>query len=138
MKVLIVDADTDFGDHLARQLAKRGVEVFRARREDEVRDTACREKVHAVLLGLYGRDRALLSILRAVKAACPQSQFILINHAADVPLSIEAMKLGAFDEIAAPVDMEELLVKLHSARSAAEQGGGEADAWSQPKQEGEV
>jgi DNA-binding NtrC family response regulator len=112
MNVLIVDADERFRDSLAKQLARRGMTVQATGDPAEARRMACREKTGAVLVGLSSSRQTLLSFLRNIRQDCPKSEVILINHSGDVPLSIEAMKHGAIDEVGAPVDLEELLRKL--------------------------
>ncbi len=117
MKVLIVDADDSFRDNLAQRLTKRGLTVFATSDAKEGRAITCQKKMDAVLLGLSSPKHSLLSFLREIRLDCPESEVMLINHSGDVQLSIEAMKLGAFDEIGAPVDLEELLRKLDAALS---------------------
>jgi len=126
MNVLIVDADERFRESLARQLVRRGMTVQATGDPAEARLMACRERTGAVLVGLSSPRQTLLAFLRSIRQDCPGSEVILINHSGNVPLSIEAMKHGALDEVAAPVDLDELLQKLDavSARRAKDIGGG--------------
>lgn len=117
MNVLIVDADDDFRDSLSSRLITRGVTVHATGDGDEARDLACRKTTNVVLVGLTSPRESLMTFLREIRQACPGSQVILINHSSDVPLSIEAMKHGASDEIGAPVDLEELMRKLEAVSS---------------------
>ncbi len=114
MNVLIVDSDETFRGHLARRLTHSGLTVHATGDADEGRRLACEENVDAVLVGLSNPKQALLAFLRKIRHECPNSEVILINHSGNVPLSIEAMKLGARDEVGAPVDIEELLQKLEA------------------------
>jgi DNA-binding NtrC family response regulator len=116
MKVLIVDADEAFRANLATQLSRRGVEVLVTDDGEQAGRMACSDKADAVLLGVSSHDRSLVAHVGRVRKACPRAEVILINHSGDVPLSIEAMKMGAFAELAAPVDMEELEDKLRLIR----------------------
>lgn len=117
MKVLIVDADETFRNHLAERLTRRGLTIQATGDADEGRAIACQEKMNAILVGLSSPKQALLSFLREIRHDCPENALILINHSGDVPLSIEAMKYGASDEVGAPVDLEELLRKIDAASS---------------------
>lgn len=117
MKVLIIDADDSFRENLAQQLSRRGLTVNETGDAKEGRAIACQGKFDAVLVGLSSSKQALLSFLRKIKFDCPGIEVMLINHSGDVQLSIEAMKHGAFDEVAAPVDLEELLRKLDTISS---------------------
>jgi DNA-binding NtrC family response regulator len=122
MKVLIVDADEGFRNHLAQRLIRQGLTVHETDNAEEAHSMACQEKIDAVLVGLSSPKQTLLSFLREIRQNCPKSTVILINHSDDVPLSIEAMKHGAFDEVSTPVDLEELLRKLDAALSGCKNG----------------
>ena len=115
MKVLIIDKDEPFRENLVVQLGRSGVSAFSADDYDEGRHMVAQEKMDVILLGVEGRDRSLMTFIRLVRQEYPSSVIILINHSGDVHVSMEAMKLGAFDEVNAPVDMVELLHKLKSA-----------------------
>ncbi len=123
MRVLIVDADEAFRTNLATQLSRRGVQVSVTDDGDQAGTMACSKKVDAVLLGVSCHDRSLVANVGRVRKACPRAEVILINHSGDVPLSIEAMKMGAFAELAAPVDMEELENGLRLIRKKGGRSG---------------
>lgn len=116
MNVLIIDSDESFRGHLAHRLTHRGLTVHETEDPDEGRVLACEEKVDAILIGLSSPKETLLAFLRKIRQECPQSDVILINHSGNVPLSIEAMKLGARDEVGTPVNIEELLHKLEAIK----------------------
>ncbi|WP_319468044.1 response regulator [uncultured Pseudodesulfovibrio sp.] len=120
MNVLIVDTDEAFRGTLARRLAHNGLTVHATGDAREGRVWACEEHVDAVLVGLSSPKQALLAFIRKIMHECPDSKVILINHSGNVPLSIEAMKLGARDEVGAPVDIEELVRKIETIRNDSE------------------
>lgn len=125
MKVLIVDTDAGFRRQLSQLLSRRGVQVQGADDMEQAREMACRQQVDAILLGAAEHERGMLAFLGDVRIACPQAQVVFINHSGTVSLSIEAMKLGAYAEMGAPVDMEELERKLRSIldhKKGAERG----------------
>lgn len=124
MKVLIADADEVFRSNLAAQLVKRGVQVSVVDDGEQASRLACSAKADAVLLGVSGQDRSLVSFVSRVREVCPYAEVILINHDGDVPLSIEAMKLGAFAEFGTPVDMEELEHGLRLIQERKREGSG--------------
>lgn len=61
-----------------------------------------------------------LELLRRLRAAGCKLPVIMMTGHGDVPLAVEAMKLGACDFIEKPFDDETL---LHALRSALERGG---------------
>lgn len=128
MNVLIFDADSAFRKHLAQQLTRRGVHVSDTDDVEDAENMACREHMDAVLLGVSGQDRTHLPLLATIRSACPGAKVVFINRSGNVPLSIEAMKLGAYAEMAAPVDMEELERMLRNIRDMKRGSGGVSDA----------
>jgi len=119
MKVLIVETDDKFRDHLARRLAAKGFAVDATHDLDEARRMACEEAPEAILLGVSGFRLQALSFLEGLGRECPETRVIIVNPG-DMSLSIAAMKQGAVDEVTVPVDMAELAAKLR----AVGDGGG--------------
>jgi len=116
MNVLIFEADAEFRDHLAQRLAERGFSVLQAGGRDEALRLASLEDVGAVILGIGGLRRKALAFMERLREDRPGLRVILINRSGDVSLSIEAMQMGAFDEVPAPVDMEMLEQKIRAPR----------------------
>lgn len=112
MKVLILEADTEFRTHLIQRLSALGFDVVGCGNPEEAVGMAIKERADAVVLGLSGFRGAALAFLADVREKCPEPPIILINRAGDMTLSIEAMKLGAVDEVTAPVHVEDLAGKL--------------------------
>jgi len=122
MHVLLIDADDDFRRNLADRLSKRGLTVRDTGDAEEAARLAHGENAEAILAGLSSPKEPLLYFLSEYRQERPESTVILINHSGEVSLSIEAMKLGAVDEVGVPVDLEELLGKLRAA-VASRKGG---------------
>ena len=118
MHVLIIEADDTFRNLLARRLAAKGFAVSVTGDLDEGRRMACREVPGAILLSVSGFRHQALSFIEDMGRDCPGSRVVILNPG-DMSLSIAAMKQGAVDEVAAPVDMAELAAKLR----AMEDGG---------------
>lgn len=56
-----------------------------------------------------------LTMLDAIQSRAPKCQVILMSGHGDIPMAIEAMKLGAFDFIEKPLQSDELIEKLDLA-----------------------
>ncbi len=123
MQALIYEVDAAFREHLAQRLAERGFRVFQASDGEEAVRLAMTQSVWAVILGLGGLRSKALSFMDRLREECPRCRVIIINRSGDLSLSIEAMKLGAFDEIAAPVDVEMLEKKIRALRDAEARSG---------------
>lgn len=116
MNVLIFEADAEFRDHLAQRLGERGFSALQVGGPEEALRVVAAEKIGAVILGIGGLRRKALAFMERLLEDNPGVRVILINRSGDVSLSIEAMRMGAFDEVPAPVDMEMLENKLRAPR----------------------
>ncbi len=110
MKVLIAETDTEFREHLIQRL-------------DESVRLLEHTGINLVVLGLSGFGRPSLAFMEEVLEKARETKFVLINRTGNVSLSIEAMKLGAYDEIAVPVDIAVLHKKLLAAAGGPEGHG---------------
>ena len=60
------------------------------------------------------KEEALL-LIKNIKSNWPETEVIILTGRGDLALSIQAMKLGAFDDITVPIDVEALLSKIQAA-----------------------
>jgi DNA-binding response OmpR family regulator len=83
----------------------------------EARTILHEQEVDVVLLGLsdYGTDS--LSIIRGIRRSSRAPAFILLTDPQNIRLSMEGMKLGAFDALTVPVDVNLLVERISDACS---------------------
>jgi DNA-binding NtrC family response regulator len=74
-----------------------------------------RNNIDVVLLGLTTLHKEGLAILEMIKKVRPLTEVITINGSGEVALSIESMKLGAFDDFMGPFNIESLVERIHDA-----------------------
>ncbi len=74
-----------------------------------------RKDIDVVLLDLNGLKREGLALLKMIKKMRPAVQVIIINSAEQLSLSIEGMRLGAFDDLFIPLDLEALIERIKEA-----------------------
>jgi DNA-binding NtrC family response regulator len=117
VQILIVEADEAFRRTVTERLRSDGAVVFEAGNEPEARDIVQRHNIDVVLLGGKGIRQSGLPLLRLLKESQPMIEVILLSLAEHHSLyvSIEAMKLGAFDDILIPCDIKTLLDRIHTA-----------------------
>lgn len=105
IKVLIVDTDRNFLMTLSSYLKEKGYWIFTAENKRRVKKIIKKNNIDVVLLGIMNLKQNALSILKWVKKWCPSTEVILINSRDQLSLSIEGMKLGAFDDFLIPFDL---------------------------------
>ena len=75
-------------------------------------------------------DQSGLEILKTLKAESYPAPILMITGHGDIPMAVEAIKLGAYDFVEKPFSMDTLLDQLKSAMNAQarrEQGGNNND-----------
>jgi DNA-binding NtrC family response regulator len=131
IRVLLVDADAVFRRGLSERLRLEGAGVFEAADEAEARGLVMSRGIDVALLGARGGTQRGLPLLRFIKEARPLIEVILMTPSDDHSLyvSIEAMKLGAFDDLLIPFDIRTLFDRV---RAAARRKREKEEAVSEP------
>ncbi len=119
LAVFVVDDDEAMRDSLDFLLSSAGcaVRTFEAaeRLLEALTDGNCGCVVTDVRMpGVDG-----LELLRRIKAARPSLPVVIITGHGDVPLAVEAMKLGAADFVEKPFDDERLIGVVQAALAGA-------------------
>jgi two-component system response regulator RegA len=110
--LLIVDDDKPFCDRLARALASRG---FTPRTANSVAEgaAALEEAPPAyAVFDLKLGDGSGLDLMRALKAKRPEARAIILTGYGAIATAVTAVKLGAFDYLAKPVNADEVVAAL--------------------------
>lgn len=115
MKVLIAEKNNKFRELLVQRLNESGLEVYGSGDLIGSEEIVIQLGLKYVVLDISGFGRQSLEFMQNVLKRDSGIKFILITRTDNVPLSIEAMKLGAYDEIAVPVDIAILKKKLLAA-----------------------
>jgi two-component system response regulator AtoC len=117
--VLVVEDDPAFGGVLDEELRGRGHTV-----EVAASVAAARERLHddvydVVLLDLQLPDGSGLDVLREIAAEGLATEALVLTGHAEVPTALEAMRLGAYDYLSKPPQLEELHVLVGKAAEKA-------------------
>jgi len=115
IRVLIIDTDENFCRNVSQRLLIEKYRVFVTVDVVEAKKIVQREKIDVVLLGLKGLKQRGLSLLTSIKRMRPSTEVILMLPAGHLSLSIEGMRLGAFDDLLMPFDIETLLSRIKAA-----------------------
>lgn len=116
--ILIVEDDITFGIILKNWLEKKGFTVHtvsttaKAQKRIETEDT-----LHLILSDLRLPDGDGLQLLQWTQQKGVLIPFIIMTSYADIQSAVQAMKEGAKDYIAKPIQPDELLRKIHEVLS---------------------
>ncbi|MDY6863138.1 MAG: response regulator [Thermodesulfobacteriota bacterium] len=115
VNLLIIETDKIFRLNLALNLRLGKYHIFETGNKIKAKKILTKKSIDVVLLGLNGLKREGLSLLKEIKKIRPFTEIIMINSCDQIPLSIEGMKLGAFDDFLLPFDMNALIGRIQEA-----------------------
>ncbi len=112
-KVLVVEDDAKERQGLQRLLSDAGYQVSVADSADKAMGYL-EEAVDFILTDLQMGDVSGMDLLRHWKLKQPDAMFLMITGHASTQSAIEAIKLGAYDYMTKPLDVNKLLVTLQN------------------------
>jgi two-component system, NtrC family, response regulator HydG len=114
-KVLVIDDDVTFCLMLETFLNKHSYKVQQSFSFGDAVKKLGTFKPDIVLTDLRLPDNDGLEVLKNVMRESPQVPVILMTGYADIRTAVQAMKLGAFDYVAKPVNPDEILLTIKRA-----------------------
>ena len=113
--VLIIDDEENIRKYLGHSLAHDGFDVHTAHYGKEGLNLLVRKHIDIVLLDLNLPDTNGLDILKKMKEIDVQSVIIIITAYGDISSAVEAMRLGAYDYLTKPFDIEDIKIVINKA-----------------------
>jgi two-component system, response regulator RegA len=120
--LLIVDDDKPFAARLARAMESRGFAVTAAGGVAEGLAAIAVGAPAFAVIDLRLGDGSGLDVIRALKTARPLARAIILTGYGAIATAVTAVKLGAFDYLAKPVDADEITAALMADQSRRPQG----------------
>lgn len=115
MKVLIVDDEEGFASLLAGHLIARDIVVDCVYLGKKALARLLHFRPDVVILDMQMPDIHGVEVLAQIKSTAPAVEIIVLTGNTSFDTGIECMKLGAFDYIFKPVDVDELIETIESA-----------------------
>lgn len=112
---IVIDDDKDISDNLAHYLTKSGYSVTNTYSGKEGLALIDKQHPRIALVDLKLPDINGIELLKSIKAASPETIIILISGDTTIDAAAEAIKHGAYDFIAKPVNFDELELTLRRA-----------------------
>jgi DNA-binding NtrC family response regulator len=115
VNVLIVDDEVALANTVAQRLQMRGLKVGTAYDGAQALSKLKVDKPDVIVLDLRMPGMHGMEVLREIKKTCPEIQVIVLTgHGTDKDEE-EAKKLGGFDFLKKPADIETLAHKIKAA-----------------------
>jgi DNA-binding NtrC family response regulator len=114
--VLLVDDEAPFVETMSKRLTKRQLCVLQALSgEDALQVLKEDDRVDVVILDVKMPGMDGIETLKEIRKEHPLVEVIMLTGHATVETSIEGMRLGAFDYLMKPCDMDVLMEKVNAA-----------------------
>lgn len=120
--VMLVDDETQFVATMTKRLNKRDLEIVAAYNGYEaLEQLQTHGSVDVVILDVKMPGMDGVETLREIKKVHPLVEVIMLTGHGSIETGIEGMKLGAFDYLSKPCDIEQLMAKVQEAKTKKRQ-----------------
>lgn len=120
--IMLVDDEVPFVEAMTKRLTRRDLEVEQAFSGSEALEKLGGDsKTEVVILDVKMPGMDGIDTLKAIKSQVPLVEVIMLTGHATVESAIEGMKLGAFDYLLKPCDMDHLIAKVSEAAARKRQ-----------------
>jgi two-component system response regulator RegA len=107
--ILLVEDDATFSATLARALKRRGYEVFVAATPEAALESARAEAPDWIVLDLNLAGASGIGLIPKLRESLPEARIVVLTGYASISTAVDAIKLGAVQYLAKPVDVDTLL-----------------------------
>ena len=107
-RIVVVDDDLSLCHFLTKPLTQEGYEVITCHNGNQALETINEREADLILLDNKLPDRTGLEVLKEVKKNHPKVPVIIMTAFGTTETAIEAMRLGAFDYILKPFELDEI------------------------------
>jgi two-component system, response regulator RegA len=120
-RVLLIDDDEVFTRVLARALGARGFDVHVAANGAEALAAAREHEPDHAVLDLKLGEESGLALIPELLEIRPELRILLLTGYASIATAVEAIKRGAWDYLAKPVDADQVVQALRGGGDAADE-----------------
>jgi DNA-binding NtrC family response regulator len=113
--LLIIAEDVSLRWNLAGRLREEGYTVFETGPKGEAKKILRQKKVDVVLVSLDECKDEELALIKIARKTGSNREVIILNGSNQLSLSMEVMKLGAFDDLLYPFDLTLLVQRIEEA-----------------------
>jgi DNA-binding NtrC family response regulator len=114
--VMLVDDEVPFVETMKRRLGKRNLHIITASNGEEALTTLeSHQNTDVVILDVKMPGMDGIETLGKIRKAFPLMEVIMLTGHGTIESAIEGMKLGAFDYLLKPCEIEQLMAKVQEA-----------------------
>ena len=110
--LLILDDDEPFRNRLARAMEKKGFQIKEAKTVEEGLNIANSMPTNFAVIDLRLEDGNGLDVVKALHKSKKESRIVMLTGYGNLPTAVAAVKAGAIDYIAKPVDADDVEAAL--------------------------
>ncbi|RMD89493.1 MAG: response regulator [Calditrichaeota bacterium] len=114
-KILVVDDDKTITYLLSEVLKKDKHRVTCLHDGKLVQDELQKQDYELVISDLHMKEVGGIEVLKQVKKKCETTEVLILTGHGSIASAVEAMKLGAFEYLTKPIDLEEFRLKVNKA-----------------------
>ena len=114
-RILLVDDEKEFADTLSERLRTRDFDVTTAYSGDEALEKLKEYNYDVTILDVQMPGLNGIDALREIKKLKPLTEVLMLTGHGTVETAIEGMKIGAYDFLLKPCEMDVLLDKINKA-----------------------
>ena len=115
IRLLLIDDEKDFVNILSKRIKRRNIDVAKAFSGAEAIQAMRSQEFDVAVLDLKMEDMDGIEVLKMLKIMDPKLAVIMLTGHGSAEAAEQGIKLGAFDYLTKPCDLEELLSKIMKA-----------------------
>ena len=123
VRLLLIDDEKDFVNILAKRLKRRSIEVKKTFSGAEAIQALRGQEFDVAVLDLKMEDMDGIEVLKMLKIMDPRLAVIMLTGHGSAEAAEQGIKLGAFDYLTKPCELEKLLEKIMAAYAHHKQDG---------------
>jgi two-component system nitrogen regulation response regulator NtrX len=114
-RILIIDDEPKIGQMISDILRDEGYEPILALDAERGLESTRKNDLGLVLLDLKLPDKDGLDVLKEIAALKPNLPVVIISAHGNIKTAVQTTKMGAFDFLEKPLDMDRLLITVRNA-----------------------
>ncbi|MBW1745318.1 MAG: response regulator [Thermodesulfobacteriota bacterium] len=115
IRMLLVDDEDDFRTTLANRLKLRKIDITDVASGNEAIELVRQKSFDVAIIDVKMPGIDGIETLKQIKQLQPDIEIVMLTGHASIESGMEAMKLGAYDYVMKPCDIDELLIKTGEA-----------------------